>query len=158
MLFGGSGKIPAALADSLAPSIDPAEVAPLWLEMRKCYPTERAAIDAALKQPLVILPFFNEADKIRFNFRILGELGFSDAERLEIVTKNPGVLANKPYELASSTQDEVRNAMKFVSIVESIPEPIRLAIPTLTAVFAVYGIAQRLIYCQASAQGGICGS
>ena len=156
-LFFGGGKLPAEIEETLAPSIDAAEVLPLWREMRKCYPNERAAIDGALKTPLVILPFFNTAETIKLDFRILGELGFSDQERFEIVQKNPGVLANKPYDLATSTPDEIRSSVELVSAVESIPKPIRLAIPTLTAVGSVAAVAQRLNECQASVQGGICG-
>ena len=153
-LFFGGGSLPSELASIVPDSIQPSEVAPLWRELRKCYPSESAAIAAAKKQPLIILPFFNTAETITLCHRILGdELGFTNAERLEIITLNPGVLANKPYELASSTQDEVRSAMKMVSTIESIPEPIRFAIPTVTVIAIVGVIAKRLSDCA----GGICG-
>ena len=110
-----------------------AEVLPLWKEFRACYQSEAAAIAAAKKQPLVILPFFNKAENIRLCWRILSEeIGFSDAERREIVTSYPGVLANKPYELATSSMDEVRFSVRLASAVDSVPEEVRFAVPTVT--------------------------
>lgn len=96
-LFFGGGQLPAEVAATLDPGVPPESVVPLWRELRKCYPTERAAIDAAVKNQLVLLPFLNRPDHIKFCFQILkDEIGFDDAERLEIITRNPGVLANKP--------------------------------------------------------------
>ena len=151
LFFGGS--LPEEVAADLDPTVSPSEVLPLWRELRKCYPSERAAIDAALKQPLVLLPFINTKDNIRFCFQVLGELGFTDSERLEIITKNPGVLANRPGELASTSPGEILTSVKVVTAVDSIPEPIRRVIPTVTAVTIVALIAKRLSECA----GGICG-
>ena len=150
LLFGGG--LPAELAE-LSKACEPSEVLPLWRELRKCYPSERAALDAAKKQPLIVLPFFNTAENIRLCNQILREQGFSEAERVDIVVTNPGVLANKPYDLANSSPDEIRDSVKFVARVESIPEPIRLAIPSVTAVTIVAFIAKRLSECA----GGTCG-
>ena len=94
--FGGSGNLPSEIEELLDPTMPPGQVVPLWKELRKCYPTEAEAIAAAKKQPLVILPFINTPDNIRFNMQILcEEVGFSKEERMDIITKNPGVLANK---------------------------------------------------------------
>ena len=150
--FGG--KLPAEVAE-LAPSTDPKDVEPLWAEFRKCYKTEAEAIRAAQKTPLVVLPFFNTKDNIRFCWQILGnELGFSDEERREIVTSNPGVLANKPYELASSSQDEVRFAVQMAQRVDAVPESVRFAIPTVTTLAIVAIIAKRLLI---DCAGATCG-
>ena len=72
---------------------------------------------------------------------------------LEIVTKNPGVLGNKPGELARSSRGEVQLSMRFVGALDGVPEPIRMAIPPITAVLIVSVIAKRLSDCA----GGICG-
>ena len=59
------GTLPAEIAETLDPKISPSEVLPLWRELRRCYPSESAAIRAAQKNQLVILPFINTADNIR---------------------------------------------------------------------------------------------
>ena len=148
------GKLPAEIQEFVDPSISTAEVLPLWKEFRACYQSEAAAIAAAKKQPLVILPFFNKAENIRLCWRILSEeIGFSDAERREIVTSYPGVLANKPYELATSSMDEVRFSVRLASAVDSVPEEVRFAVPTVTTLAIVGLIAKRLSDCA----GQICG-
>ena len=142
------GKLPAEIQEFVDPSISTAEVLPLWKEFRACYQSEAAAIAAAKKQPLVILPFFNKAENIRLCWRILSEeIGFSDAERREIVTSYPGVLANKPYELATSSMDEVRFSVRLASAVDSVPEEVRFAVPTVTTLAIVGLIAKRLSDC-----------
>ena len=152
LLFGGT-KLPAEVAATLDPGVPTKDVEPLWRELRKCYPTERAAIDAACKQPLVLLPFINRAENIKFCFQVLREIGFDDAERLEVITRNPGILANKPYDLSLSSMDDVRRSISAMEAIDRIPEPIRLAIPTVTVLLIVGVIAKRLSDCA----GGICG-
>ena len=73
--------------------------------------------------------------------------------QLEIIKANPGILANKPGQLARSSQGEVRLSINLVSSVDSIPEPLRLALPPVTGVVLVAVIAKRLAECS----GGICG-
>ena len=73
--------------------------------------------------------------------------------QLEIIKANPGILANKPGQLARSSQGEVRLSINLVSSVDSIPEPLRLALPPVTGVVLVTLIAKRLAECA----GGICG-
>ena len=146
-------KLPPEVAELVDPSIAESEVMPLWRELCACYASEAEAVRAAVKSPLVILPFFNTADNIKFCWQVLDELGFSGAERREIVKKYPGVLANKPGELARSSMDEIRFAVTLASAVDSVPEEIRFAIPSVTAVAIVLGIAKRLSDCA----GGTCG-
>ena len=149
----GSAQLPDAVAELLDPAIPTADVVPLWREFRKGFPSEEEAIRAARRNTAVLLPFMNTADNIRFNWQVLGELGFSKEEALEIVTANPGILGNKPGQLARSSQGEIRASVSAVGIIDAIPEPIRMAVPPITAVFLVVGIANRLIECS----GGICG-
>ena len=148
-----SRKLPQEVADLVDPSMSESEVMPLWRELCACYASEAEAVKAAKKSPLVILPFFNTADNIRFCYQVLDELGFSGAERSEILKKYPGVLANKPGELARSSMDEVRFAVNMASTFDSVPEEIRFAIPSVTAITIVGLIAKRLNDCA----GGICG-
>ena len=151
LFFGGS--LPAEIEADLSPTMSPAKVLPLWKELRKCYPSESEAIAAAKKQPLVILPFINTADNIRFNYEVLcSEVGFTREERLDIITRNPGVLANKPGELARTSKGEVRFSVDVVTAVDGIPEEVRFAIPTFTAVALVALLAKRFAECA----GGIC--
>ena len=86
-------------------------------------------------------------------YQVLGELGFSKEEALEIVTANPGILGNRPGELARSSQGEIRASVSVVGFFDSIPDPIRMVIPPMTAVVLVVGIASRLNECA----GGTCG-
>ena len=153
-LFFGAPSLPAVVDELIDPSISRAEVLPLWKQFRSCYPNEEAAVEAARKNVIVLLPFINTKDNIRFNYQILGdELGFSDAERLEVIQKNPGVLANVPGALAESSQGEVRASIAFVEAAMAIPEPIRFAIPSVTGLAFVLFTAKRLQECA----GGICG-
>ena len=152
MLLGGN-KLPAQIAAGLDDQVPPSAVLPLWKELRKCYPNEEQALRAAEKQPLVLLPFINTPDNIRFCFQVLGELGFSDEERLDIITRNPGVLANKPGELSLTSPGEIRFSLAVIDAVEAVPAPLRKVIPSVTGVSIIYFIAKRLEECA----GGVCG-
>ena len=128
-------------------------MAPLWREFRKCYPSEQLAIAAARKNIVVLMPFINTASNIRFNKMVLAdELGFSEAEILDLITKNPGILGNVPYQLAASSKSEVVFSAKFVSLFDALPTWVQAAIPVLTGVSIVAVIAKRLIECK-----GTCG-
>lgn len=152
VLFG-SAKLPEAVDSLLDPTIDRKAVLPLWREFRACYPSEQAAAAAARKNTAVLLPFMNSASNIKFCRQVLGELGFDDDEALEIMTKNPGVLGNKPGELARSSQGEIRFSVRLVSLFDGAPAPVLAAIPSFTAISIVAVIAKRLNDCA----GGICG-
>ena len=71
----------------------------------------------------------------------------------DIVTKNPGILANKAGDLRSSSPGEIRSSMAFVTAFDDVPPEIRALIPPATAIFIVTSIATRIYQCQ----GGICG-
>ena len=146
-------RLPDGVLELLDPGVKPQTVEPLWKEFRKCYPTEKAAVAAARRNVAVLLPFINTADNIRFNYQILcNELGFDEGERLNIISKNPGVLGNKPGELARSSPGEVRFSMGIVTFFDAIPPPVRSVIPAATAVLIVVVIAKRLSEC-----AGTCG-
>lgn len=79
--FARMGPLPPAVNELLDPTISSKDVAPLWKEFRKCYPTEQQAVAAARRNTAVLLPFINTPDNIRFCWQVLAELGFDDAER-----------------------------------------------------------------------------
>jgi hypothetical protein len=105
-------RLPDGVLELLDPGVKLQTVEPLWKEFRKSYPTEKAAVAAARRNVAVLLPIINTADNIRFNNQILcNELGFDEGERLNIISKNPGVLGNKPGELARSSPGVWRSAI-----------------------------------------------
>ena len=151
--FGGS-KVPSAVAELIDPAVEISDVAPLWKQFRSCYPSEQQAVEAARRNTAVILPFINTADNIRFNRMILrDEIGFTDAEVLDIITRNPGILGNQPGQQARASKSEVLFSLQTVGLFDAIPAPVRAVIPALTAVSIVAVIAKRLLDCA----GGICG-
>ena len=78
---------------------------------------------------------------------------FPKDEAYDIVTKNPGILANKAGDLRSSSAGEIRSSMQFVTAFDDVPKEIRTLIPPATAILIVTSIATRLYQCQ----GGVCG-
>merc|ERR1740124_722283 len=71
-----------------------AATVPMWKAFRKVYGSEKAAIAAAEKNVIPILSFINTEANIRENWQVLQEK-FDKDEARDIVTKNPGILANK---------------------------------------------------------------
>merc|ERR1740124_1527016 len=129
-----------------------AATVPMWKAFRKVYGSEKAAIAAAEKNVIPILSFINTEANIRENWQVLQEK-FDKDEARDIVTKNPGILANKAGDLRSSSPGEIRSSMAFVTAFDDVPPEIRKLIPPATAIFIVTSIATRIYQCQ----GGICG-
>ena len=71
----------------------------------------------------------------------------------DIITRNPGILANKSGDLKSSSPGEIRSSMAFVTAFDGVPKEIRTLIPSATAIFLITSIGTRIYQCQ----GGICG-
>ena len=71
----------------------------------------------------------------------------------DIITRNPGILANKSGDLKSSSPGEIRSSMAFVTAFDGVPKEIRTLIPPATAIFLITSIGTRIYQCQ----GGICG-
>ena len=78
---------------------------------------------------------------------------FDADEAYDIVTRNPGILANKPGDLENSSVGAIRGSMALVTALDGVPEQIRFAIPTLTGLTIVGLIGSRLAECA----GGTCG-
>jgi len=144
----GTATLPAAVADLVDPSVR-AEALPLWREFRACYPNEAAAIQAAQRNPAVIQPFQNTAGNIEGSWRVLSSMkGFTDAEALQLITRNPGILGNRPGDLIRTSELEIKGSVSLVEAVDSIPAEIRAVIPPVTAVSIVSLIVKRLYECQ----------
>eukprot|EP00320_Phaeocystis_rex_P022142 CAMPEP_0119056318 /NCGR_PEP_ID=MMETSP1178-20130426/1007_1 /TAXON_ID=33656 /ORGANISM="unid sp, Strain CCMP2000" /LENGTH=124 /DNA_ID=CAMNT_0007037039 /DNA_START=200 /DNA_END=574 /DNA_ORIENTATION=+ len=124
----------------------------MWNAFRRVYRSEKEAIAAAQKNVIPILSFINTEANIKENWKVLNEK-FSKDEAYDIVTKNPGILANKAGDLRSSSEGEIRKSMALVTAFDDVPPGIRALIPPTTAILIVTFIAKRVYECQ----GGICG-
>ena len=76
-----------------------------WEALRTCYPTEEAAVAAVKLSTAVILPYGFDADNrarnIAGSYAVLQDMFADEAEVIEIITKNPGVLGCQPKGLKS---------------------------------------------------------
>ena len=145
-------KLPASVDALLDPQVDRAATEPLWKAFRAVYRSEDAAVEALTKNEAVILPFINRPENIKASWAAIKDK-FDPDEAAEIVRRNPGILANRPGDLESSSVGEIRASMKFVTLLDGVPPSIRAVIPTITGVTIVGLIAKRVLECQ----GGICG-
>lgn len=97
----------------------------LWRALRKCYPTEEAAITAVERSQVVILPYLNSERNIQGCWKVVRDMADTEEMALEIITKNPGVLTCEPAQLAESSIEAVRNAANAVNAIESVLGPLR---------------------------------
>ena len=95
-----------------------AEIKILWDTFKACYPSEEAAEAAVNKNSAVILPNLNSPTKITGTYNLLLER-FGEAEALDIITKNPGILVCTPGSLSDQSNDDIRNAAQLVTTLES---------------------------------------
>ena len=145
-------KLPARVDALIDPQVDRPATAPIWAAFRKVYRTEDDAVAALERNGAVILPFINTPENIRVSWKAIQDK-FDADEAYDIVTKNPGILANKAGDLRSSSAGEIRSSMQFVTAFDDVPKEIRTLIPPATAILIVTSIATRLYQCQ----GGVCG-
>jgi len=118
--------IPAAAAN------DPATV-PLWTALRKCYPDDSAAQAALSRNSNLLMPWSNSPTVIQRNWAVLqANLGKEDA--LDVITKNPGVLACDPERLAISSAEEIKGVASFTAALASARTALALAAAALIAV------------------------
>jgi len=111
-----------------------------WNALRACYPSEEAGLDALRQSLAVILPYgadtpvsgfvemgvaVNRTDKIAGSFAVLQDKLADDAEVLEVITKNPGVLGCAPKALAKASADDIRRAASVASGISSAFGPAR---------------------------------
>jgi len=95
----------------------------LWLELLKVYPTEEAALAAVQRNSAIVLPYLNRPNFIPGNWKVLKGM-MSEQEALEVITKNPGVLASNPAGLTLANANVVKNAARAVDATEGFLESI----------------------------------
>ena len=91
----------------------------LWSRLLKIYPSEAAAIAAVQRNSALIMPYMNKPAFIDGSWRVLNEM-MSEEEALEVITKNPGILACNPVGLKTTDAATVKRAAGFVNGVEGV--------------------------------------
>jgi hypothetical protein len=81
---------------------------------------EGAALAAALKNTAIIFPYLNRPTNIAGSWAVLQEMLGSREEALEVVTKNPGILACNPDGLKTSNKAAVQTMAAVVDTVETV--------------------------------------
>ena len=111
-----------------------------WDALRACYPTEEATLAAVTESRAILLPYgadqpiagfyelglaVDRSSKIAGCFQVLQEKLGSEADVLDVITKNPGVLGSSPTGLAKASADDVRRAASVASGVNGFFGPVR---------------------------------
>ena len=111
-----------------------------WDALCACYPTEEAALAAVTDSRAILLPYgadqsvsgfyelglaVDRSSKISSCFQVLQEKLDSEAQVLEVITKNPGVLGSMPSGLEKASADDVRRAASVASGVNGFFGPAR---------------------------------
>ena len=71
-IVGGRSLLPATV-EALLPSAalkDQAAVVPLWRSIRRCYPTDDAAVEALRRNRGLLLPWVSSASSIESNYKV----------------------------------------------------------------------------------------
>jgi hypothetical protein len=108
-----------------------------WNALLECYGSEAAATEAVKRNLPVLLPYSYDgmkdqgADNIRGSYAVLQEMFGDEAEVLEVITKNPGVLGCKPNALSASTCDEIRRFAGVADVSEALLGPARRFLQSL---------------------------
>jgi hypothetical protein len=108
----------------------------LWETLKKVYPSEEAALIAVQRNSALVLPYLNKPFNIEGSWRVLLDK-LSEAEALDVITKNPGVLASNPVGLAGSSPAAIKQAAGVVNMVEAVPVPARYAASAAVTLAAV---------------------
>ena len=111
-----------------------------WDALCACYPTEEATLAAVTDSRAILLPYgadmavsgfyelglaVDRSSKIASCFQMLQEKLDSEADVLEVITKNPGVLGSMPSGLEKASADDVRRAASVASGVNGFFGPAR---------------------------------
>ena len=80
---------------------------------------EDATLAAVQRNSALIMPYMNKPAFIDGSWRVLLEM-MPEADALEVVTKNPGILASNPAGLAMSDAETIKRAAGFVDGVENV--------------------------------------
>lgn len=96
----------------------------LWSRLLAIYPDEPAALAAVQRNSALVMPYLNKPAFIDGSWAVLLEM-MPPADALEVVTKNPGILASNPAGLRMSDADTIKRAAGFVDGVENVLDPVR---------------------------------
>ena len=99
----------------------------LWNTFKQCYPSEESAIAALDKNTAVIAPQLNSPTKIIGTYELLVER-FGEQGVLEIISKNPGILACTPMSLKDQSNEDIVNAANMVVKLEENKDLIKVFI------------------------------
>jgi len=119
--------LPDAVSEVLPSKVaeDPG-VVPLWRALRGCYPSDEAALTALTANKGIVTPWVVSPSTITSNNALLrGMLGKQRA--LNVITKNPGVLACDPERLAISSPQEIEAVASATSAVGRASTPLAFA-------------------------------
>ena len=111
----------------------------LWALLLDVYPSQEAALAAVAKNSAIVLPYLNMPRNIQGSWSVLNDL-MSPEEALDVVTKNPGILACNPDGLRDSNAGSIKAAAGVVDVVDAVPVGGRYAIS-----IAVLGAGAALI-------------
>jgi hypothetical protein len=106
-----------------------------WNAFRGCYPSEEASLQALELSVAVILPYgadsptsgfleqglaVDRSENIAGSYSVLQETLADDAEVLDVISKNPGVLGCVPRALESASADDILRAASIASGVTNV--------------------------------------
>lgn len=123
-----------------------AEIDAIWTAFEKAYGGRDRALTASRKNSQVLLPFINSPATITGANKALVAL-FGKEGALEIITKNPGVLACSPSSLAKTPTRDIENAANLVYTIDTLPPNVKSGIPFLTLLALVGTVGTRLVQC-----------
>ena len=91
----------------------------IWSRLLEIYPDEAMTLSAVQRNSALVLPYLNKPAFIDGSWKVLLEM-MSREEALEVVIKNPGILASNPAGLAMSDAETIKRAAGFVDGVENV--------------------------------------
>lgn len=100
------------------------EILILWREFKKCYPSEKVALQMLSKNTAVILPQLNSPRKIKGTYALL-QKRLGKAATSELLLKNPGVLVCSPEGLAKLSDKVGGKARTRMMHVARVLKPLR---------------------------------
>lgn len=115
------GTLPSKLAAILPHSAlqDPAAVVPLWKAVRRCYPSEDAALAAVKRKTGLLYSWVSCVENIEGSYKVLVR-PCGKAAALDILEKNPAVLACDPKRLALAGADEIPGAANAAAALDRV--------------------------------------
>ena len=106
-----------------------------WKAVLSCFPTEEAALEAVKSNSALIVPYGydagNRASNIVGSYQVLQDKLDDEAEVLEVITKNPGVLGCVPSALEAASARDIRLGAGFAKGVDTVLGPAKRFLSSL---------------------------